>query len=333
MSFLDGGEHAIAKQSASTTDDADIWLLEPAPYGQGWCLVSAQSADFVEILAPPGVMLEQPEQISRLLSWRLARWSRGRLLKPPALLSLTDALDLAPSRQTWIIAAVRELELSDRALQDTETGVVSLRELFQHRAPDPRLGEFDPAAIGETSHTSPSELEHTGSATSFAKHVRQSGPNSTIWIVRDAVDNASDITELKRTLDARRRRVGHPEVQDALIALLHGRARSHSWRYTRWFGRPYDDPALRRLTQVVDSDLPIEQLKAMVDAMRKEGLRLDGLLEVICFERANSRRWTRTKPARLLGFSRPARPVRDRLRDLQRISHRILPRRLGAPQH
>ena len=76
------------------------WLRRSVPYGRGACLMDMTNDAFVEILAPPGVPLKQPERLSSLVRWRHARWARGALICGPTPVTLGHALELASSENT-----------------------------------------------------------------------------------------------------------------------------------------------------------------------------------------------------------------------------------------
>lgn len=80
----------------------DKWEVSVGPYGRGDVLVNEVSSGEAAILAPPGVPLDPPELVSRLILWRSATYKKG-VVQNIVPVSVDTAIAQAPNQTEWII--------------------------------------------------------------------------------------------------------------------------------------------------------------------------------------------------------------------------------------
>jgi hypothetical protein len=114
------------------------------------------------------------------------------------------------------------------------------------------------------------------------------------------------------------RETGHEDLREAVIALLHARSRSHSWRYTWIMGvLPATDPLTRRIGREIDRAPTGEDLERVLSRLASECHGVEEQLVVVLHERSRSLRWRLTRPVRRLLAKSSVRVARDVLRELQ----------------
>ncbi|HEY7953434.1 MAG TPA: hypothetical protein VID70_10645 [Solirubrobacteraceae bacterium] len=261
------------------------WKPEPGPHGHGECLVNRRNGR-ARILAPPGVPLAPPEPIRTLLTWRLATYAHGRPLGPPRPLSFEQALHLVPSRRRWIRRCAREQFEREQAV----------RRLAVQR-PSRRL----PATpAGDLARRSP--LAKTCSASTFAAYVGSSRDEAPIKLVACAVNSSRRFSDLLDALRQIEVEIEHDQMMQAVAALAHARARSHSWRYTWFVPGTARNRGERRIGREIRRARTGQQLaQALMQMEAADGhdpSTLDELLCRVLFRRSRSLRWRLTGPLR-----------------------------------
>ncbi len=321
----DGG-HGVARHSSDESIAAPqgVWDVEPGPFGRGECLVMYDAENDLRLLAPPGVPLAPPEPVRSLLRWRSARWAHGRLVGSPRPLSLGDALESAPSKRAWIVARAREREDRDQSAGYTISENVD--ETIARSA-----DEATRTPLVEPAHHRPL-LTLTRSASTFSTHIASMDRATVVKRIELMADSERRLKVLRARLAELEREVGAEGLREAVIALLHARARSHSWRYTRIMGLipvkaglpPLKDPLTRRIEREIDRAPTGKDLERTLSRLAAEHPGVEQQLVVILHERSRSLRWTLTRPARRLLARSSLRRIRNFLRELQ-------PRIRGAP--
>jgi hypothetical protein len=230
---------------------------------------------------------------------------------------------MAPSCRGWIIDVARERELrqlaAGRQVETTVDDVLSWAEFSERLEPDPRsafIATGRPTDRG--SGVEPIAAPRTQSASSFASHVAEQPPDATIRQVERLAETAAGFGEMARGLAQTRAQAGERPVREALVALLHARARSHSWRMTRWLG-PVEVtmPLADDLGRQIDQSRTGDQVAAAVARVQAEWPELDYTLAAILYARSHSRRWQATRMFRRAFAMRWLRPVRTVLRTVR----------------
>ncbi len=294
------------------------WLIKPGPYGEASCLAEIRADGVVDCLVPPGVPLRPLERGSDLIHWRFAQWKNDALLTPPVTVPLQQVLGLARSQREWVLEIARAWEARSLAV-----GYAALERV----AVALQLAEGDDesdACVARAVVSSAWILPKTHSASAFAASVANCEKDAAIRSVRAAVDGSPTVEVLCGDLATTREALGKRAVNDALVALLHGRSRSHSWRYTRWIHSPEPTEELHQLIAgAAERAYDAERLAEMIDLIRWEWPRTDNALAEIVFYRAHSARWTMTEDLRLTLANPYLRPVRAALRHQQPRINRI----------
>lgn len=291
------------------SDESEGWLVRPGPHGHGTCLVDYTNDGFVELLAPPGVPLEQPEPLSRLLSWRLARWADGELVGEPVAIGFANALELAPSLREWIVdyAEQREWRHAHAGRPDAE----SVEQVLSSRtaARDPR----DELAVELA-------LDRTGDGSTFSRYVARCDDRAPVKQVARLANTAGDLSQFRAGLAETAAASGPQAVRTGLIAVLHARARSHSWRCTKLLGPVHVEAELAeaQLAELISGEIDAaesgRELYARLDLLRAEWPHVDETLAAILFTRTQARRWQWTKKPRRFLAKPGWRPIRAFLR-------------------
>jgi hypothetical protein len=289
--------------TASPEDDR--WRITQGPFGHGACLVTTAGGDGLRLLVPPGVPLQSPEPTVTLLRWREAKWCQARLAGTPRVIELLDAVQLAGDHCGWALETSRKREawLDAAGIPVRERVEEVMAQLL-----DPESGlDFDIRFVWERSPT-----DETESASHFSQLLGAGDERDLVRQIRDLADGAETFEEFRTCVRDAREKAGDERVRDSVVALLHARARSRSWRATNWAGPvvPESVPLASIIAQRVDC------ARTGRDAMR-QALRFDSghpefeyVLLQLLYTRAHSRRWCWTAPVRRV-FARPElRPVR-----------------------
>jgi hypothetical protein len=334
------GHDMVLPDTSERSASTDEWLIQPGPCSPRGCLVSVRSATSCEIIAPPGVALELPEPARGLARWRFVRLENGRPVTHSTQLPLRDVLRMVPDRRAWIIDVALTREQTERRfgyqpLEPVAAVLESERaDLDLARVPSTDLMRAEP--INPRPASGLGALERTKSASAFSQFIRESSPGSTLaqveHFINDAERQRRDLVASFHTFRAKlttiREDVGDAEVRDALVALLHARSRSHSWRYTRGLpSKPFvlsvdpHDPHLALLwhmRRTIDSAETGPEANKALAAIRSEWPQLDDVLEQLLFDRAQSLRWRVTRWLRMVLGLRQFMPLRTALREYVR---------------
>ncbi len=85
-------------QNKSSSD----WKVKPAPHGGGEC-ASRKSENVIDVIAPPGVIVNPPETMEQLREWRAAQWRKAEVDPTTiATISLANAEERAPNLKDWM---------------------------------------------------------------------------------------------------------------------------------------------------------------------------------------------------------------------------------------
>jgi hypothetical protein len=292
--------------------------VQPGPFGHGPCLVR-RSTDpagvlCVTVLAPPGVPIDPPELADRLLRWRVARWEDGAAAGGAKVLSLDDALAVAPSAREWITEQLRERHR--RAVASEHVQIVSASPPSGRTTAD-----VSPTAAGTGWPRPPVEL--TRSASTFAYWVGSQSSGDCVKQIAQAVNQTRSLEALRAELAVIESHFPSSLVADGVTAVLHARARSHSWRYTAWIPSASPlSPLARRVATEVDDARDARDLQQRLEKLRSDGAEVDVLLVELLHRRARSMRWCLTHRARLLLASHRLRGLRRVLREhVQPLRH------------
>jgi hypothetical protein len=263
-----------------------------------------------------------------LLRWRVVTWAHGRPLGRPRAIDIEGALRIAPSRRRWIYGCAREQARREQAIrqmpladeQNWPTGHASAIEHAVRLAPQSWplvLAESeDRVLVADTLIA----LAKTRSASTFSAYVASSGDHAPVKLVVHAVNSSSQFSEMLDTFQSIEARIGHDRLLQAVIALAHARARSHSWRYTRLFPRIVRTRIERRLGRAIDRAESGRSLQFTLNRMHAvhEHGALDHALYRVLYRRSRSLRWRLTAPLRNAlasrRFQRMRRTLRERVR-------------------
>jgi hypothetical protein len=260
------------------------WRVVEGPTGRGECLIEGLTDLEFRFLAPPGVPLQLPELSGSLKRWRTALWTCGAVAGHVKALELAEAYALAPDQSAWIDAysedreddpALAGLEAQGPAFDGREASSVSF-------LPDRRR-----------------LLSVTKSASTFAMLVSGLPPDSAFARIEGVANATASRDQFDAVLGMVSESLGEDMAHELVLALLHARARSHSWRYTRflsWTQRRA--PRHRVVGREVDrarTDRELTEGLATVELPRRE---LDQVLVDTLYERSRCLRWRVTGPLR-----------------------------------
>ena len=268
------------------------WRVEPGPLGRGQCLVADLDQSLV-LLLPPGVPVELPEDTSSLVQWRLADWVDGKLAEPPATVSLETVVRLANDKAGWALhqARLREELLKRAGLPVTET-VEPLRQRLLDPTSD--LG-FDVRFEWRVRPTALTEHPRT-----FATEIAHLDDRDLVRKLRTLVDSAAAVEDCTAAARDLGYKVGENRMRVALLALLHVRARSRSWRATKWMASEEFEPQMlvAALAIAIDSAGSGLWLERRVSVLAEGRSDIEEVLVRILYLRSHSRRWLWTGPVR-----------------------------------
>jgi hypothetical protein len=332
-----------------TSGDERAFQVERGPHGRGSCLVDVVSPGVALVIAPPGVPLAPPERVVDLLEWRAARFVDGRIVDAPHVISEAEVYAFAPNQQAWIAETIEREREQAQAGEIVLAPAQELLDCAQAKAPvqayasAPALagvgrGSGLPVAPRSRRHEPPppppSPLEFTESASQFAAFVGRCQAEAPVRRLERQANRtraASDFADVCQALRKLERSVGPRPLREAMLALLYARARSHSWRYTRWLvRRPVPDTLRGQLELELDRARSVSELQDAVSALGVDHDELVEALARVLYARSLSRRWRYLAPVRrFLAWAR-LRAARDVLREslrpfiLQRAPRRLV---------
>jgi hypothetical protein len=291
-----------------------LWRVESGPVGRGPCLV-ADEAHGLRLLLPPGTPLELPERDGGLMQWRSAAWADGEVVEAATQLAMSEAVETAPANRRWIEAQMPP----DTPQRGPASSIARAVATVQASGAPP---ETAPAAVLPDSRP---VVSVTHSASAFSGLVFALPPDATARRVMQVANAAPSLAELHYELEILGNQAGVEATREVLIALVHARARSHSWRWTRPLRRLERRSSLHALLGE-DVDEAYDGL-VLANRLLETGLPLhvvDEALVATLFERTHGLRWQLTRPLRfILGDPRLAR-ARRALRELRGKLTRLL---------
>lgn len=305
------------------------WRNELGPYGRGECLVKVGRDGRVRILAPPGVPLAPPEPMDTLLRWRLVTWLNGRPSGRPQAIDIDRAMSVAPSRRRWIRRYAREQARRDDAIREAPTAQwlgdsSAAGDPFE----SPTTHQLVTLPAGQRENIGlRTPLAKTRSASTFSAYVASSREEAPVKRVVLAVNSSRQFPELLRTFRKIEDDIGHKYLMQAVIALAHARARSHSWRYMRfflpWFARTRTERVIARQIDRVATGHELDRVfsELQVSGEQRPTAFHEALYSVV-FRRSRSLRWRSTAPLRTMLASDRFHGVRTILREKIRPSWR-----------
>lgn len=290
---MDGQSIDLREVHAMRTGHRATWTVQPGPFGRGDCLTKRKT-DGTLILAPPGVPLTLPEEVAKLLCWRAATWSNGRITTTPTPLTLNEVYGRAPDQRLWLQTCVDYQRISATGSVKRPLGSAGLRSLSG--TPETR-----------------SLVGLARSASTFSRIIGLSAETTVAKRVAGLADQCRGRDAFRAAVARLEAEIGFTAVREAIIAVLCARTRSHSWRYTQ-FMDPWGSWTQREFN---------EQLHRQVDAAAAALLSQASLLITRCTSelidvlhaRSQSRRWRWTAPLRRLLASRRLSAVRRYLRE------------------
>jgi hypothetical protein len=281
-----------ADRGPNSSERSNGWRVVPGPSGQGECLAQDNGPELL-LLAPPGTRLS-PTTPERLGRWRTATWVGGELLGEPSEIEDDEAERRAPTKALWIAQRREEQERRDLAVMAGLHASTAVRDpVFSWRI----------------------MLQVTQSASTYSTLASKLSWRNPIARVEEAANNASSEAELEEQLGLVAREIGEAQEREIVLGLLHVRARSHSWRYTRAL-RIFErhTPLERVLARLVDRTRDGQELDTRVKAIELQDRELKPILVRLLYRRMHSVRWVATKPLRRLLALRRLRTTRRALR-------------------
>jgi hypothetical protein len=321
---------------AVESTDRSQWRVGPGPFGRGNCISTSQAGAATMILAPPGVPLAPPEAVIDLARWRFARWTSGGIVSAPEALTVEEALTIAPCRRAWILDRTREQYERDAAADhfnvDLESSLVEIafagapRRIFARRDDARRCLD----AIAKDG-ISPLKIADYGPH-ALAAFVGACPARAPIKELARAANRPLDLSEFRAHVARVTEDVGTEPVRDALIALLHARARCRSWRYSRPFERnPSETGLVQALSEEIDRAPSARALEHRLRDLEPHDSNLTAELTTILHARSHSWRWRGSHRIRVVLASRSLSGLRRCLLALRvRIEARMQKERRPA---
>jgi hypothetical protein len=293
-----------------------LWRVQPGPVGRGTCLARDELDDAVVFIGPPGVPLELPEQLGTLMRWRTATWRYGERAGPLTVISVEDAIEMAPARRGWIELHLREdhrevLVSSDGAAAEPETrtaagpevnaesGVLPVSAAWAMLLPDRRR-----------------VAEVTQSASTFAWLVHALPADSGISTVERALAGSVSSSHFAAELEVLAFSIGATATRELTTSLLHARTRSHSWRFT-WFLRVFERRGRVERLVAREALKAADGLDLLMRVAALDEETVDEALVNLLYMQSRGIRWTVTYPARRLLGVRHLQGIRGFLRRAQ----------------
>ncbi len=282
------------------------WRVVPGPAGQGRCLAIDESELELRLLAPPGIPLQLPEYGS-LRRWRSASWEGGSISTEVSELTHEAVRTLVPSHHAWIVEQESEERLRALAAQNLDF------EALEDASMEVVVADRRPVSVfvGRRLVTA-----ITQSASTYSALVLTQPSDAAVARVERVVNTSSSLAEISNGLREIADAIGVDQTRELVVALLHARARSHSWRCT-WplsvlEGR---GPLERVVGREIDAARTGGELTQRLAAVELQASELDRLLVILLYARSRSVRWRITSPLRRLFGSRRLRGVRTLLRE------------------
>jgi hypothetical protein len=288
------------------TDRAQ-WVVLDGPVSRGLCLAREHGPQAAEFIAPPGTPLQLPELMGALIHWRHGLVQEGRLMGEPTVYGVDEAIELAPANREWIERQVHEQKLRDEAIA-TRGGAPKPEPARDPRTESQRTLIIDGRPLSAL----------TQSASRFSEIVEGLPSDSPVGQLERLLDSAISPAHLASEIDTLAFSIGRPASRELVVSLLHARARSHSWRYTRPFG-VFERPSAKQqaLAAEIAEASTAQELLGRIYAQGEIEQELDEALTDLLYARSKSIRWRATLPLRLLLSIRHLRGVRRTLRRAQ----------------
>jgi hypothetical protein len=297
-----GGERIVDELPSSEADPAIMpfpltagleWRVVEGPTGRGRCLMTTGSDMAVRFLAPPGVPLQLPELAGGLDRWRTAFWDCGFIVGGVEVLKLEKVRERVPSELEWIEEQVREAQRRDLLVQNLPADVAGDEAVVDEDDEQ----EVLVSALPDRRRI----VAVTKSASTFAALVSSLSRDTAFAQVEDVTNMASCREEFDTELDAIGERIGPARVRELAVALLHARARSHSWRYT-WFlaWTERRAPLQRVIGREVDRARTSDELHQRLLTVELASQELHQALTGMLYVRSHGFRWRITAPLRRL---------------------------------
>jgi hypothetical protein len=295
----------------AATSKLPLWQIMRGPVGTGSCLARDEPDGGVLFIAPPGVALQRPERAAPLMGWRRARWQYGASQGGVVPCTLEEVEELAPANHAWIQERMREDERLDLMLaqaqsdQNEEQLAVSEPPVVVSVAAIMGTGARGTSAPALLPDRRPATIV-TRSASTFSALTYRLPPSEALAKVEGLLRDAVSASHLATELDTLSLAIGPTAVRELVVALLHARTRSHSWRYTRWLGpvehRGEHERQLVRLASSSHSALELLELLRADETGEHESHEI---LVDLLYAQHRSLRWRITYPLRrLLGSPR-----------------------------
>jgi hypothetical protein len=281
------------------------WRVVDGPVSRGSCLVCELDPDEAIFIAPPGVLLQLPEPSNGFQHWRTGVIREGRLIADPTACTIFEAISQAPAHRAWFNAQVREREQRDSVFDASK------------RPPRPDGASLDYVVSAIVVDRRPLPVV-THSASRFAQIVSELPHDSLIAHLEEILSGAISVSHLAEDFRLLAFSIGQPGARELLVSLLHARARSHSWRYTRPLALLERRGASQReLAALIDAAPDAQVLLQRLDGLDGLDHELDELLVDLLYARSRSIRWRATTPLRSFLASPRFAGTRGRLRDAQ----------------
>jgi hypothetical protein len=290
------------------------WSVAPGPAGRGACLAAEEPAkDAADeptwaafYIAPPGVPLQLPETLGMLRQWRVVRVEEGELDGPVWTLPLGEALALAASQRSWIEDQVklawRHEEVGEHLSAARRT---SNRRSGSDSGGIPTLANIDQRWI----------MTLTESASTFSSLLESLPKDLVATSIEDLARATKARSELRSAYQAVAKAIGREQAREVVVALLHARARTHSWRWTKWLG-PIErtSQAERRVGREIDVAATGGDLLRRLAGLGLRTRELDDIVIDVLYTRSCGLRWRMTHPFRVLLGSHKLRSLRGMVR-------------------
>jgi hypothetical protein len=282
------------------------WRVVDGPVGRGSCLSSELDPDEAVFVAPPGVPLQVPEPSDGFAYWRTGVVREGRLVGNPTIHTIDEAVRQAPAHRAWFDAQVREREQRDSVFDASKRAAQRQGAVVGHAVP---VIVVDGRPLPAVTH----------SASRFAEIVSELPGDSLISRLEALLANAISASHLAEDFRLLEFSIGSPGARELLVSLVHARARSHSWRYTRTLALfERRGAGQRELAALIDGAPDAQVVLRRLEVLDGLDDELDEALIDLLYTRSRSLRWRATTPLRsVLASPRFAR-TRRRLRGAQR---------------
>lgn len=259
--------------------------------GRGACLEAEEPGCAAHYMAPPGVPLQLPETIGMLRQWRIVHIEDGEMDGPVSTLSFDEALRQAPSQRTWIEDQAMLARSHEEA---SERRSAARRQSAEGSTADSSLGtpfvNLDRRRITTL----------TQSASTFSSLLESLPEEDSAVRVEGLVKATSSRSKLRAEFQATTRTIGRQQAREVIVALLHARARTHSWRWTKLLRRFEPGTQLERLVgREIDAARTGDEVLERLAGVNLRTHELDDVLISLLYVRSHGPRWRMTHPLRL----------------------------------